>query len=194
MTARVPPHPLPRPLQDHMVTMHDVLDAQYLYDHHRDESYLRRVVFPLEKLLTSHKRLVMKDSAVGGTGGAWSIRSLYVTPIPYITCWFYMFYMSPAHSIWCLLCHTLPTRSIRSLSVPYVPFMSSPIPHVTRLILYVPFMMPPFLYVQFTSLIPFGTHSICSLPALYVPFLLIVCILFTMFPSIRSPLVLYISH
>lgn len=50
--------------RDHMVTMHDVLDAQYLYDHHRDESYLRRVVFPLEKLLTSHKRLVMKDSAV----------------------------------------------------------------------------------------------------------------------------------
>lgn len=50
--------------QDHMVTMHDVLDAQWLYDNHKDESYLRRVVYPLEKLLTSHKRLVMKDSAV----------------------------------------------------------------------------------------------------------------------------------
>lgn len=76
----------PRPApQDHMVTMHDVLDAQYLYDHHRDESYLRRVVFPLEKLLTSHKRLVMKDSAVGGAASARSICSLYVTPIPYIT-------------------------------------------------------------------------------------------------------------
>uniref|UniRef100_C9IYT0 H/ACA ribonucleoprotein complex subunit DKC1 n=3 Tax=Hominidae TaxID=9604 RepID=C9IYT0_HUMAN len=49
---------------DHMVTMHDVLDAQWLYDNHKDESYLRRVVYPLEKLLTSHKRLVMKDSAV----------------------------------------------------------------------------------------------------------------------------------
>jgi hypothetical protein len=47
-----------------MVTMHDVLDAQWLYDNHKDESYLRRVVYPLEKLLTSHKRLVMKDSAV----------------------------------------------------------------------------------------------------------------------------------
>lgn len=47
-----------------MVTMHDVLDAQWLYDKHKDESYLRRVVYPLEKLLTSHKRLVMKDSAV----------------------------------------------------------------------------------------------------------------------------------
>ena len=50
--------------KDHMVTMHDVLDAQWLYDNHKDETYLRRVVCPLEKLLTSHKRLVMKDSAV----------------------------------------------------------------------------------------------------------------------------------
>lgn len=30
----------------------------------RDESYLRRVVMPLERLLTSFKRLVVKDSAV----------------------------------------------------------------------------------------------------------------------------------
>uniref|UniRef100_K7G527 H/ACA ribonucleoprotein complex subunit DKC1 n=1 Tax=Pelodiscus sinensis TaxID=13735 RepID=K7G527_PELSI len=50
--------------KDHMVTMHDVLDAQWQYDNNKDESYLRRVIFPLEKLLTSHKRLVMKDSAV----------------------------------------------------------------------------------------------------------------------------------
>ncbi|XP_031220530.1 H/ACA ribonucleoprotein complex subunit DKC1 isoform X2 [Mastomys coucha] len=50
--------------KDHMVTMHDVLDAQWLYDKHKDESYLRHVVYPLEKLLTSPKRLVMKDSAV----------------------------------------------------------------------------------------------------------------------------------
>ncbi|NWT02227.1 DKC1 protein, partial [Mionectes macconnelli] len=51
-------------LQDNMVTMHDVLDAQWQYDNNKDESYLRRVILPLEKLLTSHKRLVMKDSAV----------------------------------------------------------------------------------------------------------------------------------
>ncbi|XP_059588626.1 H/ACA ribonucleoprotein complex subunit DKC1 isoform X2 [Alligator mississippiensis] len=50
--------------KDSMVTMHDVLDAQWQYDNNKDESYLRRVIFPLEKLLTSHKRLVMKDSAV----------------------------------------------------------------------------------------------------------------------------------
>ncbi|XP_029136987.1 H/ACA ribonucleoprotein complex subunit DKC1 [Labrus bergylta] len=49
---------------DHLVTMHDVLDAQWQLDHNKDETYLRRVIFPLEKLLVSHKRLVMKDSAV----------------------------------------------------------------------------------------------------------------------------------
>lgn len=49
-----------------LVTMHDVLDAQYLYDHHKDESYLRRAICPLEKLLVSHKRIIMKDSAVSG--------------------------------------------------------------------------------------------------------------------------------
>jgi H/ACA ribonucleoprotein complex subunit 4 len=47
-----------------MVTMHDVMDAQWLLDNLRDDSYLRRVVMPLEKLLTSYKRCVVKDSAV----------------------------------------------------------------------------------------------------------------------------------
>ncbi|XP_058102644.1 H/ACA ribonucleoprotein complex subunit 4-like [Magnolia sinica] len=50
--------------KDNMVTMHDVMDAQWLYDNHRDESYLRRAIMPLEVLLTSYKRLVVKDSAV----------------------------------------------------------------------------------------------------------------------------------
>jgi len=50
--------------KDNMVTMHDVMDAQWVYDNNRDESYLRRVVMPLEVLLTSYKRLVVKDSAV----------------------------------------------------------------------------------------------------------------------------------
>ncbi|CAK9260584.1 unnamed protein product [Sphagnum jensenii] len=50
--------------KDNLVTMHDVLDAQWLYDNHKDESYLRRVIMPLEVLLTSYKRCVVKDSAV----------------------------------------------------------------------------------------------------------------------------------
>ncbi|KAF7311002.1 hypothetical protein HMN09_00643600 [Mycena chlorophos] len=49
---------------DDMVTMHDVLDAQWMYDNNRDESYLRRVIRPLECLLVGYKRIVVKDSAV----------------------------------------------------------------------------------------------------------------------------------
>jgi len=49
---------------DDIVTMHDVLDAQYQYEHKKDEKYLRRVVKPLELLLTNMKRIVVKDSAV----------------------------------------------------------------------------------------------------------------------------------
>ena len=50
--------------QDGMVTLHDVLDAQWVMDTTRDESYLRRVIRPLESLLTTYKRIVVKDSAV----------------------------------------------------------------------------------------------------------------------------------
>lgn len=47
-----------------MVTMHDVLDAQYVYTQKKDEAYLRKVVMPLEILLVSYPRIVVKDSAV----------------------------------------------------------------------------------------------------------------------------------
>lgn len=47
-----------------LATMHDILDAQWLYENHSDDSYLRRVIHPLETMLTSHKRIIMKDSAV----------------------------------------------------------------------------------------------------------------------------------
>jgi len=50
--------------EDGLVTMHDVMDAQWLYDNHKDESYLRRVIKPLESLLISHKRILVKDSSV----------------------------------------------------------------------------------------------------------------------------------
>lgn len=50
--------------QQDMVTLHDVLDAQWMQDNTRDESYLRRVIAPLETLLTTYKRIVVKDSAV----------------------------------------------------------------------------------------------------------------------------------
>jgi len=50
--------------KDGMVTMHDVKDAQWQYENNKDESYLRHVIKPLEFLLTSYKRIVVKDSAV----------------------------------------------------------------------------------------------------------------------------------
>ncbi|KAH0537834.1 centromere/microtubule-binding protein cbf5 [Glutinoglossum americanum] len=49
---------------DSIVTLHDVLDAQWVHDNTRDEAYLRRVIRPLESLLTTYKRIVVKDSAV----------------------------------------------------------------------------------------------------------------------------------
>lgn len=49
---------------DDMYSMHDVLDAQWVYDNTKDESYLRKVIRPLETLLTGYKRIVVKDSAV----------------------------------------------------------------------------------------------------------------------------------
>ena len=49
---------------DHLMTMHDVLDAQYKYEHEKDESYLRRVVRPLELLLVHMPRIVIKDTTV----------------------------------------------------------------------------------------------------------------------------------
>lgn len=48
----------------HMSTMHDVLDGMYMYESLRDEKYLRRVIMPLEMLLTTYPRIVVKDSAV----------------------------------------------------------------------------------------------------------------------------------
>ncbi|KAM3133377.1 H/ACA ribonucleoprotein complex subunit dkc1 [Paramecium bursaria] len=48
----------------YLVTMHDVLDAQYRYEKYKDEKYLRHVILPLELLLTTFKRVVVKDSTI----------------------------------------------------------------------------------------------------------------------------------
>ena len=49
---------------DYLSSMHDVMDAQWLLENEKDESYIRRVVLPCEYLLSSYKRVVVKDSAV----------------------------------------------------------------------------------------------------------------------------------
>ncbi|KAK0179350.1 hypothetical protein PV327_005109 [Microctonus hyperodae] len=50
--------------EDNMVTMHDIIDAQWEYENQGSEAALRRVIKPLEALLVNHKRIIMKDSAV----------------------------------------------------------------------------------------------------------------------------------
>ncbi|QDS70129.1 centromere/microtubule-binding protein cbf5 [Venturia effusa] len=50
--------------ENDMVTLHDVMDAQWTQDNTRDETYLRTVIKPLESLLTTYKRIVVKDSSV----------------------------------------------------------------------------------------------------------------------------------
>lgn len=47
-----------------MVTMHDVKDAQWYFEQYGKEEYLRRVIMPLEILLTNYPRIVVKDTSV----------------------------------------------------------------------------------------------------------------------------------
>lgn len=63
---------------DSLATMHDVLDAQWMLDNIGDESYMRRVVKPLEALLTAHKRVVMKDTAVNAICYGAKVRYVYM--------------------------------------------------------------------------------------------------------------------
>jgi H/ACA ribonucleoprotein complex subunit 4 len=45
---------------DNLATMHDVMDAMWVHDNLKQEEYLRRVIMPLEVLLTNYKRVVVK--------------------------------------------------------------------------------------------------------------------------------------
>lgn len=52
---------------DHLSTMHDVLDAMWLYENGEKElgqDYLRRVILPCEYILSGYKRIIVKDSAI----------------------------------------------------------------------------------------------------------------------------------
>jgi H/ACA ribonucleoprotein complex subunit 4 len=50
--------------EKYMVSMHDVLDAEHVYRTKKDESALRKAVLPMEVLLTTYPRIVVKDSCV----------------------------------------------------------------------------------------------------------------------------------
>lgn len=75
--------------RDNMVTMHDVLDAMYLYENHKDESMLRRVIKPLEGLLVNHKRIIMKDSSVSKSQTYLEPRKTISTPWYKPAIWIY---------------------------------------------------------------------------------------------------------
>ncbi|VDL41989.1 unnamed protein product [Hymenolepis diminuta] len=47
-----------------LVTMYDIIDAYWMYITLKDERYLRKIILPLETLLVSHRRIIVKDSAV----------------------------------------------------------------------------------------------------------------------------------
>lgn len=61
--------------EDECVTLHDIQDAYYLYKKTGEEKYLRKVVKPLETLLISYPRIIIKDSAVNAVcyGGQLSV-------------------------------------------------------------------------------------------------------------------------
>ena len=49
---------------NYLCSMHDVKDAMWRYEHFKDESYLRKIILPLEVMLTNYKRIVVKDSCI----------------------------------------------------------------------------------------------------------------------------------
>ncbi|ELA41350.1 tRNA pseudouridine synthase B [Vittaforma corneae ATCC 50505] len=61
--------------EDECVTLHDVQDAYYMYKKTGEERYLRKVVRPLETLLVSYPRIMIRDSAVNAIcyGGQLSV-------------------------------------------------------------------------------------------------------------------------
>ncbi|ORD95052.1 Centromere_microtubule binding protein cbf5 [Enterospora canceri] len=66
--------------EEECVTLHDLLDAQYVYKKTGDEKYLRKLIKPLESLLINYKRIVLKDSAVGSicAGSSLSVQGVWM--------------------------------------------------------------------------------------------------------------------
>lgn len=60
------------------VTLHDVQDAYHVYKTTSDEKYIRKIVKPLEALLSEYPRIMIKDSAVNSIcyGGQLSVRGV----------------------------------------------------------------------------------------------------------------------
>lgn len=50
--------------EDKCYTLHDLLDAYHIYEHSRIETYLRKIIRPLEELLVGYPKIMIKDSCV----------------------------------------------------------------------------------------------------------------------------------
>lgn len=61
------------------VTLHDLMDAAYIYKTNKDETYLRKLIKPLESLLVSYKKIIVKDTAVASVcaGANLSIQGVF---------------------------------------------------------------------------------------------------------------------
>lgn len=60
------------------VTLHDMQDAYHIYKTTNEEKYLRRVIKPMESILTHYPRIMIKDSAVNAIcyGGQLTARGI----------------------------------------------------------------------------------------------------------------------
>lgn len=45
-------------------TLHDLKDSKYVYDTKKDETFLRRVIRPLEEILIDYPRIMIKDTSI----------------------------------------------------------------------------------------------------------------------------------
>ena len=104
-----------------MVTMHDVLDAQWTFDNYKDEAYLRRAIMPLERVLTNYKRLVVKDSAVNAIcyGAKFMIPGLLrfenaVEVDDEVLTFHIHWHDIPSHPSWCYMRSTMCLKRISS--------------------------------------------------------------------------------
>ena len=46
-----------------LYTLHDILDAQYVYETKGDEKYLRKIIKPIEALLMEMPKIIVKDTS-----------------------------------------------------------------------------------------------------------------------------------
>ncbi|MFX1450056.1 MAG: RNA-guided pseudouridylation complex pseudouridine synthase subunit Cbf5 [Promethearchaeota archaeon] len=49
---------------EHLVTLHDVMDAYHFWKEEKDESYLRKIILPMENVIDFLPKIIIRDSAI----------------------------------------------------------------------------------------------------------------------------------